>query len=145
VPSADESGPPDPARFELVIVDGNNALGSRPDGWWRDRPRAMLRLLGGLEQLASSLEATRVEVVFDGNPHARVVEAGLDSEVAVSFAGGGADAADKRIAARVRETERPDSVLVVSSDRRLRAAVKAAGGSSTGAGGFVRGLPPGDG
>lgn len=136
---------PDPAGFELVIVDGNNALGSRPDGWWRDRPGAMLRLVGGLERLAATLDQTRVEVVFDGNPHARVVEAGRDSRVGISFAGGGADAADKRIAALVREAERPGAVLVVSSDRRLRAAVKAAGGASTGAGGFVRGLPSGDG
>jgi predicted RNA-binding protein with PIN domain len=145
IPPADEPRALDPAGFELVIVDGNNALGSRPDGWWKDRPRAMLRLLDGLERLSSSLEATRVEVVFDGNPHARVVEAGRDSEVAVSFAGGGADAADRQIAARVRTAERPEAVLVVSSDRRLRAAVKAAGGSSTGSGRFVRGLSAGDG
>ena len=29
----------------LVLVDGNNVMGSRPDGWWRDRRRAMQRLV----------------------------------------------------------------------------------------------------
>jgi hypothetical protein len=28
-----------------TIVDGNNVIGSRPDGWWRDRPAATRRLV----------------------------------------------------------------------------------------------------
>ncbi|HKJ36387.1 MAG TPA: NYN domain-containing protein [Solirubrobacterales bacterium] len=138
------AAPPEPEApalegFALIVVDGNNALGSRPDGWWRDRPRAMRRLVAGLRRLAESLDRTRVEVVFDGRPHAQVTEeAAREPAVPVEFAGPGADAADKVIAARVREAERPGAVLVVSSDRRLRAAVKAAGGASAGAGGFVR-------
>lgn len=27
------------------IVDASNVVGSRPDGWWRDRPGALMRLL----------------------------------------------------------------------------------------------------
>jgi 8-oxo-dGTP diphosphatase len=37
-----------------IIVDGANVVGSRPDGWWRDRAGAALRLLRQLEPLASS-------------------------------------------------------------------------------------------
>jgi len=32
----------------LVVVDGNNVMGSRPDGWWRDRAGAARRLVGHL-------------------------------------------------------------------------------------------------
>jgi predicted RNA-binding protein with PIN domain len=119
----------------LVIVDGLNALGSRPDGWWRDRPGAMERLVRQLNGFAERTEIP-VAVVFDGNPHA-VVEAAGGPAVQVSFAPGGPNAADRLIAARVRGSAQPEDVLVVSSDRRLAAAVKAAGGRCVGAGGFV--------
>lgn len=120
-----------------LIVDGLNALGSRPDGWWRDRPAAMERLVRRLGALADQ-RGIEVEVVFDGRPHARVEDAGADSGVSVGFASGGANAADREIAARVRADADPAAVLVISSDRRLAAAVKAAGGRSAGSGRFVR-------
>lgn len=120
-----------------LIVDGLNALGSRPDGWWRDRPAAMERLVSRLGALAEG-HAIEVAVVFDGRPHGRVEAAGERAGVGVGFASGGANAADREIAARVRADADPAAVLVVSSDRRLAAAVKAAGGRTVGAGGFVR-------
>ena len=36
-----------------LIVDGANVMGSRADGWWRDRPGAMARLHGELATLAA--------------------------------------------------------------------------------------------
>jgi hypothetical protein len=36
-----------------VIVDGANVMGSRADGWWRDRAGAMARLHGELAGLAA--------------------------------------------------------------------------------------------
>ena len=36
-----------------VIVDGANVMGSRADGWWRDRAGAMARLHGELAPLAA--------------------------------------------------------------------------------------------
>ena len=30
------------------LVDGMNVIGSRPTGWWRDRPRAMRELVKDL-------------------------------------------------------------------------------------------------
>ena len=32
-----------------VFVDGNNVMGSRPDGWWRDRSGAARRLIAELD------------------------------------------------------------------------------------------------
>ena len=120
---------------ELLIVDGLNLLGSRPDGWWRDRPAAMRRLVKRLDRFAAS-RSIPVEVYFDGHSHVRVAAA-ASARVSVHFAPGGPDAADRVIADRVRSHPDPGATLVVSSDRRLRNAVKAAGGSSIGAGEFA--------
>lgn len=123
-----------------LIVDGLNLLGSRPDGWWRDRTRAMRELVGRLDALARH-EGIGVEVVFDGCERSRVLEAATE-RVDVSFAPGGPDAADHEIAARVRAAEAPGEIMVVSSDRRLIAAVKAAGGRRCGSGEFARSRLP---
>ncbi len=36
----------------LVLVDAANVMGSRPDGWWRDRVAAVNRLLDELQAWA---------------------------------------------------------------------------------------------
>ncbi|MDI5943822.1 hypothetical protein QLR68_37990, partial [Micromonospora sp. DH15] len=38
----------------LLIVDAANVVGSRPDGWWRDRAGATARLRDALVPLAES-------------------------------------------------------------------------------------------
>jgi predicted RNA-binding protein with PIN domain len=124
------------ATVERLIVDGMNVLGSRPDGWWRDRPAAMERLTRRLEALAAA--GVEVTVVFDGRPHRRVEAA--SGGVAVGFAPGGPDAADREIVARLRADPAPESIVVATSDRRLRSAVKAAGASSVAAGELLRRL-----
>jgi len=49
------------------IVDGMNVIGSRPTGWWRDRPGAMRGLVEELEAFAGQ-NGDEVTVVFDGRP-----------------------------------------------------------------------------
>lgn len=98
----------------------------------------MAGLVGRLATLAREEPGLRIEVVFDGRPHAGVLVAAEGAPVEVGFAGAGRDAADREIASRVRGADDPGSILVVSSDRRLAAAVKAAGGRSVGAGQFAR-------
>ena len=44
-----------------------NVIGSRPDGWWRDRPAAMRRLVDDLRAFARST-GEPVTVVLDGRP-----------------------------------------------------------------------------
>ncbi|HEY2239800.1 MAG TPA: hypothetical protein VGI21_13475 [Streptosporangiaceae bacterium] len=41
-----------PATRVTIIVDGANVVGSRPDGWWRDRAGAAVRLHDNLAKLA---------------------------------------------------------------------------------------------
>ncbi len=121
----------------LLIVDGMNVLGSRPDGWWRDRPGAMERLTRRLGAYARR-EGLDVAVVFDGREHARVL--GAAEGVAVSFAPGGPDAADREIVRMIRADDDPERITAASSDRRLRNSVKAAGAAGIGAGELLRRL-----
>jgi len=92
-----------------LIVDGMNVIGSRPDGWWRDRRGAQRALAQALGDLGEP-----VTVVFDGRPHPIDAPAGVE----VAFA----PVADDEIAARAGP-----GVRVVTSDRGLIDRVRAAG------------------
>ena len=116
-----------PSRW---LVDGMNVIGSRPDGWWRDRRGAMARLVGELEDFAAGT-GEGVAVIFDGDPFP--VEA---ERVEVGFAPGGPNAADHEIARRVAQDADPATLCVVTSDRDLMRRVQEAGAQVTGAKGF---------
>ena len=105
-----------------------NVVGSRPDGWWRDRRGAMRRLVEALERHDTPDE---VVVVFDGAPF------DLDSErVDVRFASRrGPNAADDDIAGLVGAGD-----TVVTSDADLERRVRERGGEVIGAGAFRRRL-----
>jgi predicted RNA-binding protein with PIN domain len=105
------------------LVDGMNVIGSRPDGWWRDRPGAMRRLAVQLADLAAE-SGEEVSVVFDGRAPRDAPEA---PAVWVEFAPGGRNAADDRIAERVAADSDPSSLRVVTSDRELSERVRDAG------------------
>ena len=118
------------------IVDGNNVMGSRPDGWWRDRQGAQRRLVERLETFAEARDEP-VTVIFDGRAH----DAGGGLRVAVRFARrSGRDAADDDVAAAVARHPEPASLTVVTSDGALADRVHAAGGEVMGAGEFLRAL-----
>ena len=118
-------------RDQRLIVDGMNVIGSRPDGWWRDRRRAMRRLVDQLERYARS-RGEQVVVVFDGprsprSPRSR-------SHVRVEFTPDSRpDAADDAIAAAVAADPDPSTLEVVTSDARLAQRVRAHGAAVTGA------------
>src|SRR5699024_9247758 len=44
----------EPAAMTRWLVDASNVIGSRPDGWWRDRTGATERLLDALAAFAAS-------------------------------------------------------------------------------------------
>lgn len=113
------------------LVDGMNLIGSRPDGWWRDRAAAMAALVEELEGFAQG-GGQEVAVVFDGRP----VELPGHEAVSVEFA----PSADDAIAALVADDPDPTSLAVVTSDRELAERVGAHGAQVIGAGGFRRRL-----
>jgi hypothetical protein len=49
------------------IVDGVNVIGARPDGWWRDRRRALTAIVDHLETW-SFAERNDITVVFEKPP-----------------------------------------------------------------------------
>jgi predicted RNA-binding protein with PIN domain len=120
------------------IVDGMNVIGSRPNGWWRDRPDAMRALVQELEAFAER-GGEAVTVVFDGRPF------DLDSgSVDVMFASRrGPNAADDDIAVLVQGDDEPSELSVVTSDGDLAGRVRAAGAAVVGAGEFRRRLDEG--
>jgi predicted RNA-binding protein with PIN domain len=118
------------------IVDGMNVVGSRPTGWWRDRPRAMRELAQELEVFAAAT-GEEVTVVFDGRPF----ELETNHRVSVLFATRrGRHAADDDIAALVERDGDPGSLSVVTSDGDLARRVRDAGAAVLGAGDFRRRL-----
>lgn len=117
------------------LVDGMNVIGSRPDGWWKDRHRAMVRLVGLLERWAAT--GVELTVVFDGPPSPPISS---DAIEVAHASHGRPDAADDEIVRRVLADSRPDEIRVVTSDRGLADRVRAAGAGVEPAGPFRRRL-----
>jgi hypothetical protein len=64
-------------RDRLIVVDAANVVGSRPDGWWRDRAGAARRLLVKLAGLEERLaEPVEVVVVLEGAARGAITGAG---------------------------------------------------------------------
>ena len=103
----------------VLLVDAANVVGSRPDGWWRDRAGATTRLLRRLAALPGRQlpEGTVAEVVAVVEGAARDVPA--PDGVRLVRAGGSGDDALAATAADLAAAGR--SVLVVTADRGLRA------------------------
>jgi len=122
-----------PEARRRLIVDGNNVIGSRPDGWWRDRKGAARRLVASLQEL-SRRSGDRICVVFDGSPQADMPE-GVHDGVLVAYATRtGRDAADDRIVDEVERDRDASSLTVVTSDHALAERVRALGARVEGAG-----------
>ncbi len=129
------------------IVDGMNLIGSRPDGWWRDRSRARRDLVARLALFAAGAgrggDETGepvVSVAFDGRDDAAAVAAGREAGVDVRFAPGGPNAADRLIATMVAALADPQATTVVTSDAALAEEVRAAGAQVMGVRAFTRRL-----
>ena len=118
------------------LIDGMNVIGSRPSGWWRDRPGAMRELSGDLGDLARET-GDDLTVIFDGCPFELDAPEGVNVEFATRR---GPDAADDDIAALVEGDPDPAGLTVVTSDRTLAERVRRAGAAVVGAGEFRRRL-----
>jgi 8-oxo-dGTP pyrophosphatase MutT (NUDIX family) len=125
-----------------VIVDGANVMGSRPDGWWRDRAGAMTRLHGELVALAADGIARlpddgdgatldrwypRFVLVVEGKARAVLARVPSDGAVQVVAAPAEGDDTIADLAGRL-----PGRRFVVTADRELRRRCVAAGAAVTG-------------
>jgi 8-oxo-dGTP diphosphatase len=136
----------------MIVVDVANVMGSRPDGWWRDRAGAAVRLHAELSELAArgtalapdestgQRQAPEFVMVLEGA--ARAAAARIDAAPGpvrvVQAAGSGDDA----IVAVVREL--PGRRIVVTADRELRRRSVAAGATVLGPGWLLDQFKRGD-
>ena len=115
------------APADVLVVDGANVVGSRPDGWWKDRPGAAARLHARL--LGAEGLAPRVILVLEGRARAGVPEA-VTGAVEVVHAGGEGDGRIVEEASRAASTG--NTVAVVTADRRLAGQVEDLGAAVLG-------------
>ena len=133
-----------------IVVDVANVMGSRPDGWWRDRAGAAVRLHGEIARLAASGHAVLPDepgpageaeppgfvMVLEGA--ARAAAARIEpGEVGIVQARG---SGDDEIVAVVRDL--PGRRVVVTADRELRERCAAAGAEILGPGWLLGLLRP---
>ena len=113
--------------MQVLIVDGANVMGSRPDGWWRDRAAAARRLQEQL--LAAALPYDEIVLILEGKAR-HGIPAGQDGRLRTVHATGSGD--DAIVEAVIAEAEIGDGreVIVATADRVLRERVKAAGARS---------------
>ncbi len=117
--------------MQVLIVDGANVVGSRPDGWWRDRAGAARRLHARLS--ATELPQEEVVLVLEGDAR-RGRDAGREGRVRTVHAERSGD--DAIVDEVLRQVGAGDGrgVIVVTADRELRDRVETAGASSRGPG-----------
>ena len=113
--------------MQVLIIDGANVVGSRPDGWWRDRAGAARRLHEHLS--VTELPQDEVVLVLEGRAR-RGRPAGQEGRVrTVHAARSGDDAIVDEVMRQVAVGD-GRGVIVVTADRVLRDRVEAAGAGS---------------
>jgi hypothetical protein len=110
----------------VLLVDVANVVGSRPDGWWRDRAGATTRLLDRL----AGLVGREVPGVDGGTVHVAEVLAVVEGQGRAAAAPDGvtvvrADGSGDDALAGVAAARSGDDLLVVTADLALRARLPA--------------------
>ncbi|TCO17691.1 hypothetical protein EV652_117144 [Kribbella steppae] len=123
------------ARRQVIVVDAANVIGSRPDGWWRDRPGAARKLLLKLASLQERLpETTDVVAILEGAARAAVTgpDAPDVGSLRVVLAEGSGDDTIVAVTAESAAHESNPEVTVVTADRGLRQRIEPTGASAVG-------------
>jgi predicted RNA-binding protein with PIN domain len=114
----------------MLVVDGANVVGSRPNGWWRDRGKAAKNLVAGLvDAIDSGRLVPPVIVVLEGAARQGVQEQESNGLRVVHADTGGDDAI---VAVAAREVGIGHNVTVVTADRELRGRVQSVGSEVVG-------------
>ncbi len=113
----------------MLIVDAANVVGSRPTGWWRDRPGAARDLVARIRTATreGQLDAP-VVIVLEGQARDGAPPGTEDGVEVVHARGGGDDTIVDVAAAAARD----GAVTVVSADRGLAARVREDGATVVG-------------
>jgi predicted RNA-binding protein with PIN domain len=116
-----------------------NVIGSRPDGWWKDRGGAMVALVGSLDRWAAN-RGEHVMVVFERPPSTGIGSSVVEIAYAPRAA---ANSADDEIVRRIQADDRPHDIRVVTSDKGLSDRVARLGASVHPAASFRDLIDPG--
>jgi predicted RNA-binding protein with PIN domain len=147
--------------LHLIVVDAANVIGSRPDGWWRDRAGAARRLLTSLAayQQHPDTHAT-ITVILEGAARAaansptaaNAPTAGTSpdqisadeqptdqkatdqpyGDLGIVLASGSGDDTIVDVVRAAADEHRGRPITVVTADRALRARVEGLGATTTG-------------
>jgi YacP-like NYN domain len=109
-----------------------NVIGSRPDGWWKDRGRAMATLVENLDRWAldqrgqpdQTDQTDTVTVVFERPPSTPITSSVVEIAHAPRAA---ANSADDEIVRLVQAEAAPHEIRVVTSDKALSDRVRGLG------------------
>ncbi len=108
------------AAVGMLVIDAANVIGSRPTGWWRDRPGATRAFT---ERVRATVTAGRLDppvtLVLEGRARAGADEAEVGGVRVVHAPGEG----DDTIAAIAEDHQ---AVIVVTADRGLAERVRGA-------------------
>jgi len=110
----------------VLVIDAANVIGSRPTGWWRDRPGAARAFVARVRAAAraGALEPPAT-VVLEGQSRSGEPEAEADGVTVVHAAGEGDDTIVAVAAAH-------PGCVVVTADRGLADRVRATGADVVG-------------
>jgi hypothetical protein len=111
----------------VLVVDAANVVGSRPDGWWKDRAAASRRLHERL--LVVDLDHDQVVLVLEGQARG-AARRGVDGHVRVAHAPGHGDETIVSQVASARQAG--NEVTAVTADRMLRARLEGLGAQVVG-------------
>ena len=100
-----------------------NVIGTRPDGWWKNRHGARIRLVEQLERWASP-DAHQLTVVFEGPTSPPIHSSAIRIHHAPKAT---ANSADDEIIRIVCADENPQEINVVTSDATLADRVRSSG------------------
>jgi hypothetical protein len=121
----------------MLLIDAANVVGSRPDGWWRDRAGAARRLVERVRAATAASELNRPVVIVLEGAARKGVEEGIVDRVEVVHA---PREGDDTIAALAAVATEP--VLLVSADRALADRVRAVGADVVGPNWLLERLGP---
>ena len=110
----------------MLVLDAANVIGSRPNGWWRDRPGAARRFI---DDVRTAVRAGHLDppatVVLEGQFRRGADESDVDGVAVVHAPGEGDDTIATIGAAH-------DGAVVVTADRALAERVRPANGTVVG-------------
>lgn len=117
---------------QVIVVDAANVIGSRPDGWWRDRAGAARRLLTRLAAFQAQSPDTTVIVVLEGAARQAAAGDKAPANLQVVLAPASGDDTIVTVTQEAAADPTHPTITVVTADRALRDRLASTGATPTG-------------